>query len=50
VINIKRKAIDVNDEIWRKVKAAALIANKPLSRWIEEAFLSKLNGNNNEKS
>lgn len=43
---MKRKAIDVNEEIWRKVKAAALLDNKPLSRWIEEAFLSKLNGKN----
>jgi hypothetical protein len=47
---IKRVGVLMDEKLWANVRAQALLANKPLSRWIEEAFLSKLNGNNNEKS
>ena len=42
--NVVRKLIDVNPDIYQKAKIAAVMEGKPLYKWIEEAFLSKLNG------
>lgn len=38
------KNISVDPELWRRVKAQAIIEDKPLSEWVEAALLSYLNG------
>ena len=42
---VKRIGVDVPDELWKKVRAQALLENKALAEWVAEAFKTKLNGN-----
>ena len=42
---VKRIGVDVPDELWKKVRAQALLENKALAEWVAEAFKTKLSGN-----
>jgi len=44
--SIKRK---INPDVWRAMKAAAIMQNLKISEWIEQAIIDKLNNDKGVK-
>lgn len=46
---IKQRAVDVDDEVWRRVRIAAAIDDVGISEWVVAAIREKLNRDDSGK-